>query len=322
MTAQMTDDTGPGIPAAHAPAADGPAARVSAGADEIIAAATALAWAARWDTAARLLASAQANRPGRDATARRLALASAAVAVHHDFRTAGARWAPDAMAAADTAVRAASIHDADDRAAGTHDADDRADDDGFRWRLDLLRLQYDYEIALFEPGATPRFGPDGRDPAALTALAGRAEELAASTPDVAGSGWAAFYRGLIADNLTGDRDGAPPWFARAQDAAERASDDYLAGEALRHLGDHEMEAGDLAAARASWERSAGLWAGIGNMTGVLAQQLLLADLAFAEGNAAGGAAIAAEVSRWAGAAGLALYQRSADALLERHRSQH
>jgi tetratricopeptide (TPR) repeat protein len=269
--------------------------------DEIIAAATALAWAARWDIAARLLTSAQA--PGLDdATVRRLALARAAVSVHHDFRTDGARWAPAAMTAAESAA-------------------DPADPAGRR-QLEQLRLQYDYEIMLTGSDGTPRFGPQGHDPARLAGLAQRAEQLADATADVAGAGWAAFYRGLIADNLIGDRDGAPRWFARALDAAERADDDYLAGEALRHLGDHETESGDLTAARASWERSAELWAGIGNVTGVLAQQLLLADLAFREGNAPGGAAIAGEVSRWAGAAGLARYRSSADELIESHRPQH
>jgi hypothetical protein len=292
-------------------AASEPHAAVSI--DEIIAAATALAWAARWDIAARLLTSAQA--PGLDdATVRRLALARAAVSVHHDFRTDGARWAPAAMTAAESAA-------------------DPADPAGRR-QLEQLRLQYDYEIMLTGSDGTPRFGPQGHDPARLAGLAQRAEQLAAATTDVttdvaadtttdmAGAGWAAFYRGLIADNLIGDRDGAPRWFARALDAAERADDDYLAGEALRHLGDHETESGDLTAARASWERSAELWAGIGNVTGVLAQQLLLADLAFREGNAPGGAAIAGEVSRWAGAAGLARYRSSADELIESHRPQH
>src|ERR1700729_4593878 len=76
------------------------------GIDEIIAAATALAWAARWDIAARLLTSAQA--PGLDdATVRRLALARAAVAVHHDFRTGGGRWAPAALTPAERAAASA-----------------------------------------------------------------------------------------------------------------------------------------------------------------------------------------------------------------------
>jgi hypothetical protein len=291
-----------------------PAAHVLVGADEIIAAATALAWAAQWGTAARLLASARASAPD-DAAARRLALAAAAVAVHHDFRTAGARWAPDAMATAEAEIAPEpQITSEPEVATGAEPA--------LRRKLDLLRLQHDYAIMLTGPDGTLRPGPQGHDPAALAGLAQRAEEFADTTSDVAGAGWAAFYRGVIADNLIGDRDGAPRWFARALDAADRASDDYLAGEALRHLGDHEMEAGDLAAARASWERSAGLWARIGNMTGVLAQQVLLADLAFGEDNPAGGLAIAAEVSRWAGAAGLAFYQKSADALIESHRPRH
>jgi hypothetical protein len=297
-------------------AASEPHAAVSI--DEIIAAATALAWAGRWDIAARLLTSAQAPGLG-DATVRRLALARAAVAVHHDFRTDGARWAPAAMTAAESAAAPAETDE-------TADPAETAD----RRQLEQLRLQYDYEIMLTGSDGTPRFGPQGHDPARLAGLAQRAEQLADATTDVAadattdmaGAGWAAFYRGLIADNLIGDRGGAPRWFARALDAAERADDDYLAGEALRHLGDHETESGDLAAARASWERSAELWADIGNVTGVLAQQLLLADLAFREGNAPGGAAIAAEVSRWTGAAGLARYRSSADELIESHRPQH
>jgi len=300
MTEQKIDNAAAG---AHTPAA-----RVSVGADEIIAAATALAWAARWDIAARMLASARADQAG-GATSRRLALAGAAVAVHHDFRTADPRWAPDAMACAEAAT-------APDPDVSSDPAPDAAQ--GLAsWRLGLLRLQYDYEIALTGTDGIPRFGPEGHDPARLTALAQRAEQLSAAIPDVAGAGWAAFYRGLIADNLTGDRAGAPRWFTRALDAAERAADDYLAGEALRHLGDHDEEAGNLPQARARWERSAELWAGIGNITGVLAQQLLLAQLAFREANAAAGTAIAAEVSRWAGAAGLVLYQRSADELIER-----
>jgi tetratricopeptide (TPR) repeat protein len=271
--------------------ASDPTARVPAGVDEIIAASTALSWTARWDVARRLLGSVQA--PGLDdATARRLALAAAAIAVHHDFRTAGARWAPAAIAAAEAIA----------------DPDHRSD-------LDLLELQHDYSSELIRPDGQAVFGPDGHDPARLAALAHRAEALIRSAPDVAGAGWAAFYRGLIADNLIGDRDGAPAWFAQALEAAGQAEDDYLAGEALRHLGDHDEEAGDLERARARWERSAELWARIGNMTGVLAQQLLLAQLAMTEGAVPAGMAIAGEVGRWAGALGLVQYQKQAGLLL-------
>jgi len=262
--------------------------------DEIVAATTALSWAARWDIARRLLASVPASGLD-DAAVRRLALAGAATAVHHDFRTAGARWAPAAIAAAE------AIADPDRR-----------------WDLDLLELQHEYGTELIRPDGQPAFGPVGHDPDRLAALADRAEALMRSAPDVAGAGWAAFYRGLIADNLIGDRDGAPAWFTQALEVAGQADDDYLAGEALRHLGDHDEEAGDLERARARWERSAELWARIGNMTGVLAQQLLLAQLAVTEGRAPAGLAIAREVSRWAGALGLVLYQNQADALLAGH----
>jgi tetratricopeptide (TPR) repeat protein len=267
------------------------AGHVAVGIDEIITATTALTWAARYDVARGLLDSAVWPADGSEAACR-LAVAAAATAVHHDFRTTGPRWAPDALAAARIA-------------AGHRD----------RWRLDFLELQHDYGRELIGPDGNPSFGPEGRDPARAAALTRRAEELAASAPGEADAGWAAFYRGLISDNVTGDRAGAPRWFARALEAAGQAGDDYLAGEALRHLGDHDEEAGELEQARARWERSAELWARTGNVTGVLAQQILLAQLAVTDGRPAAGAAIAREVSRWAGALGLVLYQKHADAVL-------
>jgi hypothetical protein len=284
MTEQQTSPQ----PAASA---EPTAGRVPVGIDEIVTAATALTWAARYDVARGLLDSAVCPVDG-DEAARRLALAAAASAVHHDFRTVGPRWAPDALAAAEIVV-------------GDRD----------RWQLDFLELQHDYGRELIGPDGNPSFGPEGHDPARAAALARRAEALAASAPGVADAGWAAFYRGLIGDNLTGDRAGAPRWLARALEAAGQAGDDYLAGEALRHLGDHDEEAGDLEQARARWERSAELWARTGNVTGVLAQQILLAQLAVTDGRPAAGAAIAQEVSRWAGALGLVLYQKHADAVL-------
>ena len=84
----------------------------------------------------------------------RLALAAAQTAVHHDFRTAGPRWAPDAISAAEAVT-------------GPQD----------RWRLDFLEVQHDYGRELIGEDGTPRFGPDGHDPARLAALAQRAEAL-------------------------------------------------------------------------------------------------------------------------------------------------
>jgi hypothetical protein len=289
MTEQKisTQPAAPGLAAAPVPAAE----RVSLSADEIVTAAAALAWAARWDVARRLLEAAQPAE-AQGPAARRLALAAAETAVHHDFRTAGARWAPDAISAAEAV-------------AGPQD----------RWRLDFLELEHDYGRELIGEDGSPRFGPDGHDPDRLSALAQRAEALVRAAPEPASAAWAAFYRGLISDNLIGDRGHARHWLTRALEAAEQTGDDYLAGEALRHLGDHDMEAGDLERARVRWERSAELWARIGNMTGVLAQQLLLAHLGISEGRTAAGSAIAEEVRRWSGAIGLSLCQQQADALL-------
>src|SRR5580693_4024636 len=155
-------------------------ARISVGIDEIIAAATALTWAAGYDVARRLLDSAVCAVDG-DAAARHLALTAAATAVHHDFRTVGPRWAPGAIAAAEAVTE-------------TQD----------RWRLDFLELQHDYGRELIGPDGSPAIGREGRDPARAAALGLRAETLAASAADVADAGWAAFYRGLIDDNLAGD----------------------------------------------------------------------------------------------------------------------
>jgi hypothetical protein len=329
MTEQMIDSGPVALPgAATAPDAD--LARIPVAAGDILAATAALTLAGRWDTARQLLISAQASGPG-GVTARRLALAAAATAVHHDFRTTGPRWAPDALAAAEKAVESVVASDAGtpagtvvesvaEAAAGTSAAEAAATAAGDaspadRWDLDFLTLQAEYDRELVGTDATPRFGPEGRDPARLAALARRAEALLPGAGDQGRGGWAAFYRGVIADNLIGDRDDARRWFEQALAAGEQAGDGYLIGEALRHLGDHDEGAGDLAGARAKWERSAEVWAAAGNVCGVLAQQLLLAHLALAEGQPAAGVAIATEVRRWARAAGLPLYAGSAEALI-------
>jgi tetratricopeptide (TPR) repeat protein len=322
MTEQIIDSGPAALPGA-ATASDADLARIPVAAGDILAAAAALTLAGRWDTARQLLVSARASGPG-GVTARRLALAASATAVHHDFRTTGPRWAPDALAAAEKVVESVVesvaetfVESVAETAAGTSAAATAAGDasPADRWDLDFLTLQAEYDRELVGTDATPRFGPEGRDPARLAALARQAEALLPGAGDQGRGGWAAFYRGVIADNLIGDAGDARRWFEQALAAGEQAGDSYLLGEALRHLGDHDEGAGDLAGARAKWERSAEVWAAAGNVCGVLAQQLLLAHLALAEGQPAAGVAIATEVRRWARAAGLPLYAGSAEALI-------
>ena len=187
MTEQMIDSGRAALPGA-ATASDADLARIPVAADEILAATAALTLAGRWDTARQLLASAQASGPG-GATARRLALAAAATAVHHDFRTTGPRWAPDALAAAEKVVESVAeapagtaVESVAEAAVGTPAAEAAATAAGDgspadRWDLDFLTLQAEYDRELVGTDATPRFGPEGRDPARLAALAGRAEAL-------------------------------------------------------------------------------------------------------------------------------------------------
>src|SRR5580704_3202655 len=191
MTEQMIDSGPAALPGA-ATASDADLARIPVAAGQILAAAAALTLAGRWDTARQLLASAQASGPG-GATARRLALAAAATAVHHDFRTAGPRWAPDALAAAEKVVESVVesvveapagtvVESVAEAAAGTQTAEAAATAAGDaspagRWDLDFLRLQAEYDRELVGTDATPRFGPEGRDPTRLAALARQAEAL-------------------------------------------------------------------------------------------------------------------------------------------------
>jgi hypothetical protein len=256
--------------------------------DEIVAAAGALVRAGRWDTADRLLAATSAatgagDPPGRAA----LAVAAAEVAVDRDMFT-GSRRAPEALAAADGPVTAAG-------------------DPVLRWDLARLRLFADYQAELF--------APDERDPARLAELAAQADRLTVDAPDAGRRGWASFHAALVVDNLVGDPAAGKARYATALRLAEQVDDGLLASYALRHLGSYHEVAGDLAAARERWERATDLRAAAGHVTGVLAQQVLLATLADREGDRAGARAVATEVRRWATALGLPWLGRQADGVL-------
>ncbi|MGH3483812.1 MAG: hypothetical protein ACRDPQ_11335 [Nocardioidaceae bacterium] len=224
-----------------------------------------------------------------------LSLAAARAALESDYRR-GTTLAPPRLAAAQTAVAATSSVEAE-------------------WDLDLLEVRRAYFDALF--GATgPRFGPGGRDPQEVANLRASAERLHAAGPDEGRRGWAAMYQGYIADNVAGDRDAAPAHYREALETAESTGDDYLAFEALRHLGDHDHDDGRHEVARQRWERSAEHAARAGTVGGTLAQHLLLAVLHRDSGDDAGARALAMEISRWAGAIGATRMQAQAQAFLD------
>ncbi|MCM4078741.1 hypothetical protein [Paractinoplanes hotanensis] len=249
--------------------------------DEIPDAARELARAGRGMRALRLLDAAGTDDP-------RIALAAAQVAMELDMRTGTC----EAGARVTIAERIC----------------------GPVWDVRFLRLRFDYFAQLFT-GGDFAFGPDGKDPALPAELDQRAGALAADAPDAVRAGWAHMYHGVILDNLVADRAAAPPHYAIALRAGETGRDDPLTWEALRHLGDHDRDAGDLARARERWERATTLAAGSGAVGATLAQQMLLAVLARDTGDEAGSVALAREISRWSAATGAIRLHRQAEAFL-------
>jgi hypothetical protein len=242
--------------------------------DEVVAAALELAGGGRWERAFALLDAV-------DDTGGRTALAAAEVALDRDWWV-GSDTAGERLAAAE-----------------------KAGADG--WALDFLRLRNDYLRLIHPPGDSFRPGPWGKDPDALADIERRGEQLRQTAPGPVEAGWAEMYLGLIADNLRADREAAPPHYEAALAAAapdgRPGRDDLLAREALRHLGDHDHDAGDHPLALDRWQRATALGAGAGRVTGTLSQQLLLAVLARDAGDEAAAVALATEVRRWAEALG-------------------
>jgi tetratricopeptide (TPR) repeat protein len=173
-----------------------------------------------------------------------------------------------------------------------------AEDEG--WDVDFLRLRHVYRQQLVT-GL-----PNGSE------LISAADALCASAPDPTRLGWAHMYRGLIADNVVGDRSSAPEHYEQALGT----DDPLLTREAQRHLGDHDRDAGDLARARERWEEATALGAGAGAVLGTLSQQMLLAVLARDAGNEAGAVTLAREIARWAGALGAKTIAAQATAFLD------
>lgn len=251
-------------------------------ADEIAAAAIVLARAGCWSAAERLLDAAEGDNV-REAAA--LAIAQVEVATDSDlFR--GGSVAADALAHAAPLVEAAA-------------------DPVQSWDLEFLRIRQQYVAEL-----------QGDAVDAADALAAGARAAHEAAPDASRAGWAAFYRGVIADNLKRDRVEAQELYELALSGARESGDDLLMSYALRHLGGHAEDQGNLVKARELAERSAELRARAGFVPGVLAQQVILASLAAAEGDKRAARAIASEVGRWADALELRGVGAQARALLE------
>ncbi|MER6183756.1 hypothetical protein [Streptomyces sp. NPDC001652] len=241
--------------------------------DQLLLSARDLSLAGRWDRALRLLDATTCDAPEDRA---RLALAAAEVALESDWFGG-------------TRLTSARVEQAEKESPGVD------------WDLDFVRLRHDY-LRVFRPDGTSRHGAEGKDPAALQAIRRRGHDLREAAPDEVRRGWASMYLGLIADNLFGERDAAPAHYEAALRAGG-SGDDLLVREALRHLGDHDHDAGDHERALERWERATALGARAGMIPGVLTQQMLLAVLARDTGDEGGATALAKEIARWAEAIG-------------------
>ncbi len=266
----------------------------------IAGAARALMLAGRWRLAAGLLDHAVPADEGERAV---LAVAYAEAAVDEDFwkRTGGGSTALDRATAA--------LANADG------DGDAGADAE-LVFDLEFIRLKHDYAGELFGSGdGEPSWGPDGRDPAVAEGLSSRAERLRDSAPDASRRANAAFYAGVIAENLRGDSAAGRACFQEALRCGEEAGDGLIMSYAVRHLGYQEAEHGDRARARDMLQRSMELRQRAGCVPLVLAQQFALAELARDAGDVAWARTIGEQVRTWARALGNVWLVPAADSLL-------
>ena len=244
--------------------------------DPVLSAVAALRLAGRWDVALALLAAIEAN-----SDADRLALAMAVAETEVD----ASLWRED-IEPQGALDRAAALLDAAAAAGPAAAGPGQAVPAETSWQLDYLRMRCRYHSALH-----------ARDAGAGTSLDEWAERLRATAPDSRQAGWAAFFGGVIADNLLEAPATAHERYTFAQKAAEASGDELLESYALRHLGDHAHTAGDLDAARTAWERSTSLRERLGFVPGTVAQRLTLAELRLTEGDGPGAAALATDVAR-------------------------
>jgi hypothetical protein len=239
----------------------------------VVAAALALMSAGQFDLGANLLAT----EPGADPA---ILLARAELELERDFwlRTNGS----------DPALAAAA------------EAAERSGDPALRWEVGLLRLRQDYGRAFLGDGGT-FVHPDQHSAELKAAFTERAAAVHGAAPSPGRAGWAAFWRGLVAENIAGDGAGAEGHYAEALATAEATGDGLVASYALRHLSAYVGPE----TARAYHLRSRRLRQAAGFVTGVLAEQVELAELEIQAGQGETGQLLASEVHEWASALGIA-----------------
>ncbi|ADB33304.1 hypothetical protein Kfla_4269 [Kribbella flavida DSM 17836] len=239
----------------------------------VLTASSLLTRAGQWEAAAELLRATHVTDPDEDL---RLKLALAEVTVDQDFaqRT---DYSGSALTDLSAALAAQS-------------------DPVPQWDAAMLALRKRYSTHLF---ATFDGDSPAPDSSAVAQLAAEAERLQVEAADDSRRSAAAFYRGLIDDNLRGQHADAFKHYTGSLALSESANDDLQASYAFRDLGDHAHTAGDLTLARTYWERSTEIRQREGHLLGALAQQVLLATLTRDEGNPTAAKAIAAETNRWA-----------------------
>jgi hypothetical protein len=262
----------------------------------VLAAATALEQAARFDVALDLLDSVV----GPEGRARLAMLMARAEVVARRDHVRGRRAESHEAHPLDEVMALA-------REVGTGPSDS--------WDVAMLALRGEYSDALVREDGSPWFGPAGRTPGVVDRMAAEAERLRAAAPDDGRRAWALMCLGWINDNLRGDRTAAPAYYREALAIARAGDDDLLVFEAQRHLSDHAHDDGDHHGATAAWEESTEAAARAGYVSGVLAQQLLLAVLARDAGDEAGARALAAEIGRWSAAIGAAQRVRQVEEFL-------
>src|SRR5215475_3013329 len=117
--------------------------------------------------------------------------------------------------------------------------------------------------------------PDAPVPEAEAATIG--QDFARATDDPALAGWAAFWHGVLDENLLGRPERAADGYAQAAASARRWGDRLLTSYAVRHQGFQHIEAGRSEEGVAMLRRSLYLRASVGAVPASAAAQLLLAE---------------------------------------------